>query len=307
MKNLKLGLITITICFSISIPILFFGFEAHDTKAYDEVEVVDIAEILFNRCPQEAKNAYNLNLVTVVTNNRAQRVLTNRIDIYNLLDDLGIVVNNNKRIVSTTENVQKGSVIRVISIGTVVEEITKDIAFKTEEVSTREIPFGERKVLQPGVLGVRTQHIESKYEDGILVSQSIIHDEITREPVKEIVEIGVEKFSISDLDKIYGYNCSHWYSVVDNTDYTDQEKQWLKFMMKCESGCKAENDRHSVYKGLFQWHPRYWYIFFPNDNIYDGYAQIHNTIWKVNDGVNLYAYWPACHRRYVTTYGEYIR
>lgn len=307
MKKLKLGLITATICLSLSIPILFFGFQPQDTQAYDDIEVVSLTEILFGINQQEARNIYNLNLVTVIVNNRPQNVLTNRINIYSLLDDLGILVNNNKRIISTTEAIQRGTVIRVISVGTVIEEIQIDIPFETEEVSSREISYGERKITQDGVLGVRIQHIESIYEDGVLISENVIFDEVSREPVNEIVQVGVERFSISDLDKLYGYNCSHWHSVVDETDYTDQEKQWLKFMMKCESGCKAENDRHSIYKGLFQWHPRYWYIFFPNDNIYDGYAQIHNTMWKVNDGVNLHAYWPACHRRYVQRYGEYVR
>ncbi|HCC67975.1 TPA: hypothetical protein DEP90_02055, partial [Patescibacteria group bacterium] len=98
-----------------------------------------------------------------------------------------------------------------------------------------------------------------------------------------------------------------WYSVVDDGNYTIQEKKWLKLVMYCESGCNAESDKNPVYKGLFQWHPKYWNIFYPKDNIYDGYSQIENTVRKIRNGVNLYAYWPMCHKRYVTKYGEFIR
>jgi hypothetical protein len=115
------------------------------------------------------------------------------------------------------------------------------------------------------------------------------------------------KYSPEDLDVRYGYNCAHWYSVVDQGDYTEQEKQWLKFVMECESGCNAENNRNSTYKGLFQWNPRYWDIFFPDENIFDGYAQIKNTMWKVRDGAKLNVYWPNCHRKYVAKYGEFVR
>jgi len=162
-------------------------------------------------------------------------------------------------------------------------------------------------VVQAGVLGIRTKEIKRTYEDGKLVSEEILSEKISREPTNRILKVGVLKYSPEDLDVRYGYNCNHWYSVVDETNYTNQEKQWLKFVMECESGCNGESDKNSTYKGLFQWNPKYWDIFFPDDNIYDGYAQIKNTIWKVRKGANLYVYWPSCHRQYVAKYGEFVK
>jgi hypothetical protein len=307
MKHIKLGLLTLTICFLISFPIIAFGFDIPYTNASENIDVENVREIVFKFDSEEIKNTFDLNLVTVIINGSPRKVLTNRVEIDRLLKDMGIVNNNSKKILSTTENIQNGSVVRVITVGTVVEENSIEIPYRTEKVNTKEIAYGDTKVVQKGVLGVRTQQVKKTYEDGKLVQEKVLSEEITREPVKEIVKVGVLKYSPNDLDRRYGYNCSHWYSVVDESNYTDQEKQWLKYVMECESGCNAESDKNSTYKGLFQWNPRYWDIFFPGDNIYDGYAQIENTIWKIRNGVNLYAYWPHCHRAYVREFGEFTR
>jgi hypothetical protein len=286
-------------------PIIFFGHRVPYARAYTEIDIPNINEMVFSFDTQEIKNVYDLNLVTVVVNGRPRKVLTNRVNVYKLLEDLGVVLDSSKKIVTTNERIQDGTVIRVITVGTVVEEQKIDIPFKTEEVSTKDLPYKDTEVIQEGVLGVRTKEVKKTYEDGKLVSEETVSDAITRNPINRIVKVGVLRYSPDDLDVRYGYNCNHWYSVVDNGDYTDQEKQWLKFVMYCESGCNAENDKDSTYKGLFQWNPKYWDIYFGNDNIYDGYAQIENSIWKIRQGVQLYNYWPNCHRRYVATYGEY--
>ena len=147
-------------------------------------------------------------------------------------------------------------------------------------------------VIQSGVLGIRTKSIKRTYADGVLVSEEVLSESISREPVDEIVKVGVLKYSVNDLDVRYSYNCEHWYGVVDESSYTDQEKQWLKYVMKCESGCNAESDKNSTFKGLFQWTPYWWYKQYPNDNIYDGYAQIKHTAEKIKSGA--YGLWPKC-------------
>jgi hypothetical protein len=307
MKKHRLRLSILTTCLLISIPLIGLGVFAPYIQAYEEIEVPNVGEIIYDFDSQEIKNVYNLNLVTVIINGKSRKLLTNRTDISRLLNDLGVVVDNHRKIISTTDNVQNGSVIRVITMGTVIEEENIEIPFRTNKVETKEIAYGETEVVQAGVLGVRTKQIKRTYEDGVLVSEEVLSEEISREPIDQILKVGVLRYSPEDLDVRYGYNCSHWYGVVDESNYTDQEKQWLKFVMECESGCNAESDKNSTYKGLFQWNPKYWDIFFPDDNIYDGYAQIKNTIWKVRKGANLYVYWPNCHRKYVAEYGEFIK
>jgi hypothetical protein len=304
MKNFKLGLLTTTICLALALPIILFGLEVSYVEAYEASDIPNVSEIIYRFDSQEIKNVYDLNLVTVVIKGIPKKVLTNRVDIHRLLEDLGVVVNNNKKIISTTENVQNGSVIRVITVGTVIEEERIEIPFKTERVETKEIPFGTEEKVQAGVLGIRTKEVKRTYEDGVLANEEVLSEEVSRNPVKEIIKVGVLRYSPDDLEVKYGYNCNHWYSVVDEGNYTEAEKQWLKFVMYCESGCNGENNKHPVYKGLFQWNPRYWDAYYREDNIFDGYAQIHNTIDKIRKGADPYSYWPHCHRKYVAAYGE---
>ncbi|MCD4756533.1 G5 domain-containing protein [bacterium] len=307
MKTSKLVILTSTICLSLLLPIILIGVNPKYTYAHDTKDVVDIPTVLFDLNTQEVNHVFDLSLVTVVINGRPTQVLTKRTDVFDLLRDLGVVVDNSKRIVSISQEVQSGSVIRVITVGTVVEELNIDIPFETERINTKDIPYGDTLVSQKGVLGIRTQQIEKVYEDGKLVSEVILSEVITRKAKGEIIKVGVLSYGIADLEKTYGYNCTHWRGVVNSGNYTEREKEWLNFVMYCESGCNAESDKNSVYKGLYQWNPRYWNIFYPKDNIYDGYAQIENTIIKIRKGAKLYSYWPDCHRKYVAKYGEYDR
>ena len=265
-----------------------------------------LESILFNIDYEEVKNTFSLNLVHVIYGGDKFSILTNRSSISLLLYDVGIIIDNNSRVISTSENVENNMIIRVITKGTIIETHREYIPYISETIDSTEIDVGERKVIQKGVLGVRKVEIKKIYEDGELISKTELTNEIQSEPIKEIVAIGVLMHSPDDVEQ-RGYNCDFWYGVVDQMNFTAQEKQWLKLVMKCESGCNAENNRHRVYKGLFQWHPRYWYREFPEDNIFDGFAQINNAIFKIRNGVQMGVYWPACHRRYVATYGEYIQ
>lgn len=296
MKKHRLGISILTTCLLVSIPLIGLGVFAPYIQAYEEIEVPNVGEIIYGFDSQEVQNVYNLNLVTVIINGKSRKLLTNRTDISRLLDDLGVVIDNHRKIISTTDNVQDGTVIRVITMGTVIEEENIEIPFRTEEVSSREIPYGDRKIVQDGVLGIRTKKVKKTYEDGVLISEEVLSEEISREPTNKIVEVGVWRFTIEDLDITYSYNCNHWYTVVDEGNYTDKEKEWLKFVMKCESGCNAESDKNSSYKGLFQWSPYWWYKQYPNENIYDGYAQIKHTVEKIRAGA--YSLWPHCNQKY---------
>jgi hypothetical protein len=308
MNNTKLVVLASTICTVILLLIFIIGINPRLTHAYNSTDIpVNVTEILFNTNSDEIKRVYDLNLVNVIINGRPYKVLTNRTDIHRLLRDMGVVVDNSKKIITTNDEIINGTTIRVITVGTVIEEENIDIPFKTEKINTKDIAYGETEVSQKGVLGVRTKQVRKVYEDGKLISEEVLSEEVTKEPVNEVIKVGVLSYGIQDLEKTYGYNCKHWYKVVDNGNYTDQEKQWLKFVMECESGCNAESDKNPTYKGLFQWHPYYWNVFYPNDNIYDGYAQIENTIKKIRGGVKLHIYWPSCHAAYVREFGEYVK
>ncbi len=79
----------------------------------------------------------------------------------------------------------------VDTIQTVVNTITEQIEFKTivEQIDTLEL--GTTLVAVEGVEGVREKVIQTEYLDGEVVSQVIVSDVITAEPINKIIHEGV--------------------------------------------------------------------------------------------------------------------
>jgi hypothetical protein len=104
-------------------------------------------------------------------------------------------------------------------------------------------------------LGVAVQTVQKIYEGNTLVSTEIVGETIVSEPRKEISIVSGPNDSPDEVEQ-HGYNCPYWESYIDNNIVaSDEEKQWLKFTMRWESGCNAESNNNEYYKGLFQWSP----------------------------------------------------
>lgn len=157
-------------------------------------------------------------------------------------------------------------------------------------------------VEQEGVSGRKKQTIEKFYLGEKYISERIISEVVESEPVTRIITLS----GASDLPQSVtqlGPRCDYWEGVVNSLDASDEEKQWLRFTMRWESGCNAENNK-STYKGLFQWEPCLWYRLYPNDNIFDGKAQINRTLQKIRLCADPAKMWPGVYKKYVQTYGE---
>ena len=159
----------------------------------------------------------------------------------------------------------------------------------------------KQETTQFGINGELVQTIKSVYKNNELISEEIEKEEITREPQNEIINI--EEIIITPVEgQPNGYDCNYWYSYVDSVSATEEEKQWLKFTMKLESGCNAISN--GAYKGLFQYSPSTWNNSYPNDNIFDGKLQVTRTLEKIRSGANPAKMWPAVYKKYVAQYGE---
>ena len=86
------------------------------------------------------------------------------------------------------------------------------------------------------------------------------------------------------VETVQGVSCDTWDNAIDKATSNDTERSWLKRVMRCESRCRAGVVNSLGYTGLFQWSPYYWQKQFPNDDIFDGYAQIRNSLWKYRMG-----------------------
>lgn len=89
---------------------------------------------------------------------------------------------------------------RIIKVGTKERpgityeeiEITKDIDFDIEKVNDDTLYIGETKVKQQGKLGQRKLTYKVSYKDGVKLDETLVSDEVVKEPVKEIILVGTK-------------------------------------------------------------------------------------------------------------------
>lgn len=216
------------------------------------------------------------------------------------LIDIGYSVSNKNKITATSpiSELFTNSYILVETYRTTIDEILLDIPFETimkGNILCKKL--SQEVTEQEGVLGLMAQKIKRVYRGDTLIAEEIVEENVQRESRPEIIVIkGPEDLPSSVPQR--GPNCSYWHTYVDEITATEQEKGWLKFVMKGESECNAESNK-SFYKGLFQWDPCLWYKLYPNDNIFDGEAQIRRTLEKLRAGANPARMWPAVHRSYL--------
>ena len=260
-----------------------------------------IREALFLPDPLQEKASYGPKLITIQRGDTAFNTLTTLSNVYDILRENSIKLDKNDYVYLNTEYVINGSVIKIVRTTNTIFEMLEEIPFEKEVIENPQLLKGEEKVIQEGKSGIKKQVYFNTYEDNVLAKSELIDEIIMKKPIKEIKEIGTSMYSLNNIEK-KGYNCPFWYSVVDSGPYTQEEKDWLKFMMYCESGCNAESNK-SNYKGLFQWSPYWWNKQF-DENIFDGYAQIKHTVEKYRAGeATRSSQWPRCNAKYLKATG----
>ena len=73
----------------------------------------------------------------------------------------------------------------------------RDIEFITERINDNQIPKGEEKIEQKGVLGKKQVKALQQFENDKFISEDLIESVTVKEPVKEIIHVGTSEF----LDK----------------------------------------------------------------------------------------------------------
>lgn len=300
-QKIVLRVLLLTMCFVFLLALL-----KTSTESYASVDLPERVYQIYGVSSQEVNGNSRVKFVTINYDGEVKRDFSRAYSPVTALIDSGYSVSNKNRIISTSpiSNLKNHSYILVQTYRTTIDEILFEIPYETIYNGTVLCKSLSQEVQeQEGVLGIMEQRIKKTYKGDRLVAEEIIEENVKREARPEIVVIRGPQDLPSSVPQ-RGYDCGYWNTYIDSSvTATDEEKQWLRFIMKCESGCKAENDR-AFYKGLFQWHPCFWYKQFPNDNIFDGEAQIKRTLQKLREGANPNQMWPGCHRRYRASYGE---
>lgn len=173
--------------------------------------------------------------VTVTVDGTTREVTTHlsRLDL--LLLDLGITVGPEDRIEPGPGTLlDDGLAVTIQRVG--YEDVVEEVALEhaTERRGTSELFEGSSRTVQRGQDGLRLDTYRVTVVDGEETERSLISQEVVREPVPTIIEVGTRKRPRADVDS---------------------ESVWYK-LAQCESGGRWHYDGR--YDGGLQFHPDTW-------------------------------------------------
>ena len=119
-----------------------------------------------------------------------------------VLDNLDIKLNKLDRVSLPLDEIAKeGMEIRIDRV--VVENLENkiEIPFETESRENKDMFEGEKKVIIKGEVGQKTESLKNTYVNGVLETTEVLKSEITKDPVKEVVEVGTKKGTVAPNGK----------------------------------------------------------------------------------------------------------
>lgn len=111
-----------------------------------------------------------------------------------VLENLNIKLNKLDRVSLPLDEIAKeGMEIKIDRV--VVENIENkiEIPFETESRENKDMFEGDKNVITKGEVGQKTESLKNTYVNGVLETTEVIKSEITKDPVKEVVEVGTKK------------------------------------------------------------------------------------------------------------------
>jgi uncharacterized protein YabE (DUF348 family)/3D (Asp-Asp-Asp) domain-containing protein len=91
-----------------------------------------------------------------------------------------------------TSSLSTGDEIKIVRVKKETEEVTEPIAFDTEKKSDASLLKGKEQVVQEGKEGVLLKKKEKTYEDGVLVAEAVVGQEVQEQSVKKVVSVGTK-------------------------------------------------------------------------------------------------------------------
>lgn len=119
-----------------------------------------------------------------------------------VLDNLDIKLNKLDRVSLPLDEIAKeGMDIKIDRV--VVENLENkiEIPFETESRENNDMFEGEKKVITKGEVGQKTESLKNTYVNGVLETTEVLKSEITKDPVKEVVEVGTKKGTVAPNGK----------------------------------------------------------------------------------------------------------
>ncbi len=180
-----------------------------DGKTVDTTFAGTVEELIENQGVTLSDNLFSsVNVNAVVTNNlrveiisaydiiinvdgEEKAVQTTEKTVGDVLREQGITLDEDDEVSPSADTVLSNDlVIDVLRVEYVTRETEEKIPFTTEKVNSSAMNKGTQKVTQKGVNGIKTFTYEDKVVNGVVESSELVSEEVTKEPVKEIIKVG---------------------------------------------------------------------------------------------------------------------
>lgn len=119
-----------------------------------------------------------------------------------VLENLNIKLNKLDRVSLPLDEIAKeGMTIKIDRV--VVENVENkiEIPFEIESRENAEMFEGDKNVIAKGEVGQKVESLKNTYVNGVLETTEVVKSEITKDPVKEVVEVGTKKGTVAPNGK----------------------------------------------------------------------------------------------------------
>jgi len=174
-----------------------------------EDEKIALSEDDYINVPLDAKIEDNMNIIIKRAKPYTLTVGKDKIEVKSIYDRVeDILKENNVELgekdytkPALYETVEAGDEIQVVRVEEVLEKIEESIPYQKLVKQNNSMDIGQEKVSQEGQNGLKIKNIRKVYENGELVFEEVVGEEIVKEAVPQIIERGTRSVHVSSRGK----------------------------------------------------------------------------------------------------------
>jgi uncharacterized protein YabE (DUF348 family) len=131
--------------------------------------------------------------VTVVADGKTRELSTVATSVRQVLLEAGISLGSLDEVGPKLDAAPKdGAMIRVVRVDARRVTVKTDIPFEVREIKDKTMFVGERKIVKPGVKGVKEMTLDLLSKDGKVAKKETVGSRILKEPVTQVVRVGTK-------------------------------------------------------------------------------------------------------------------
>ncbi|WP_206438450.1 3D domain-containing protein [Paenibacillus whitsoniae] len=131
--------------------------------------------------------------IQLTADGKTTTVYTTARTVESALQRFNLALGENDRVTpELTASLASGDSIKIVRVKKEMEEVTEPIAFQTEKKNDASLLKGKEQVVQEGKEGVLIKQKEKTYEDGVLVAEAVVGEEVQTQSVNKVISVGTK-------------------------------------------------------------------------------------------------------------------